>query len=127
MEDVLFARHVVSELADVDVGFLAHHEQGDSMVSLDIIKVVHVGSHKLENEHTVISFVDVAFLNSNKRSFLLLRPLQFLQNLLHVLGLSDGLSNVFEFDINIIDVWVVLIFRQFSLPIKISIDINIYS
>lgn len=46
------------------VGFLADDEKGDQVVGVDVVEVEHVGSDVFEDEHDVVSFVQIDLLVS---------------------------------------------------------------
>jgi hypothetical protein len=74
-EKIPLIAHKVHKTLDVMVCFFGQNEEGDSVVGSDIIKIIDVGSHELENEHDVVSLIEVGllvFLNELHYFFLLL-------------------------------------------------------
>lgn len=65
----------VHKTLHVMVCFFGQNEESDSMVGSDIIKVINVGSYELENEHDIVSLIEIGllvFLNELHYFFLLL-------------------------------------------------------
>ena len=66
------------------IGLFANDEERDTVISLDVVKVVDVGSDKLEDEHNIVSSVQINLLVSLNRLANLLFFLIFLKKLLHI-------------------------------------------
>jgi len=65
----------VHKALHIVICFFGQNEESDSVIGSYIIKVVDIGSHKLENEHNVISLIEIdllVFLNNLHYFFLLL-------------------------------------------------------
>jgi hypothetical protein len=56
----LFASKVV-ELFHVDIGLFANNEQSDSVVGIDVEEIIDVWSHKLKDEHNIVTAIQVKF------------------------------------------------------------------
>lgn len=91
----LFASKVV-ELFHVDISLFTHDEQSDPVVGIDVEEVIDVGSHKLEDEHDVVTTIQVKLGISLNCQIDVLLLFIFLNHVCCVIDSDRHLSFFFE-------------------------------
>lgn len=118
------------ELVQLDESFLAHNEHWDAVISLDEIELRHVGRNELEDKHGIVSFPQIMFLVDLESLFSLVLLLDFLQQDIHVWGLTHvvdirKLDSIYIVSL-IIDIWIVVLSKRIVL-VEVLVFVDIYS